>query len=96
MENIPTLEQQIEELEREHAQRERIYPRWINAAKPKLSPNVANQRQARLRAAIETLRAYHVLRTEGICDGQLHLRITDDAHHSIQVALAARDKARRP
>ena len=42
--------------EREFAQRERIYPRWINAARPKLSPNVANQRQARLRAAINTLK----------------------------------------
>ena len=52
----PTLEQQIEELEREHAQRERIYPRWINASKPKLSPNVAALRQARLRAAIASLR----------------------------------------
>lgn len=52
----PTLEEQIEELEREHAQRERIYPRWINAARPKLSPNVANQRQARLRAAIDSLK----------------------------------------
>lgn len=53
----PTLDEQIEELEREHAQRERIYPRWINAAKPKLTPNVANQRQVRLAAAIATLKA---------------------------------------
>lgn len=52
----PTLDEQIEELEREHAQRERIYPRWINASKPKLSPNVANQRQARLLAAIASLK----------------------------------------
>ena len=52
----PTLEEQIEELEREHAQRERIYPRWINASRPKLTPLVADQRQARLRAAIATLK----------------------------------------
>lgn len=52
----PTIDEQIEELEREHAQRERIYPRWINAPKPKLSPPVANQRQARLRAAIDNLK----------------------------------------
>lgn len=52
----PTLEEQIQELEREHAQRVRIYPRWINAPKPKLSPKVAEQRQARLLAAIATLK----------------------------------------
>lgn len=52
----PTLEEQIEELEREYAQRERIYPRWINARKPKLSPFVAQRRQRELRAAIESLR----------------------------------------
>lgn len=52
----PTLDQQIEELEREYAQRERIYPRWINAKQPKLSPALAAQRQARLRAAIDSLK----------------------------------------
>lgn len=51
----PTLEEQIEEVDRELKQRERIYPRWINASKPKLSPTVADQRMKRLRAARESL-----------------------------------------
>ena len=51
-----SITEQIEELEREAAQRERLYPRWVSAAKPKLSAIVARQRQARLRAAIDTLK----------------------------------------
>lgn len=61
----PTLEQQIEELEREYAQRERIYPRWINARVPKLTPKVADLRQARLRAAIHSLKILIAWRDRG-------------------------------
>lgn len=52
----PTLEEQIEELERELEQRKRLYQRWTESRKPKIAPGVAAQRLARLNAAIATLK----------------------------------------
>ena len=49
----PTLNEQIAELERELAMRERAYPRWI-AAKT-LKQDVADRQVARLKASIATL-----------------------------------------
>lgn len=51
-----SLEQQIAEVERELKIREVVYPRWINAAKPKLRPETADRQMARMRAVLETLR----------------------------------------
>lgn len=50
-----TIEEQIEEIDRELRLRERVYPRWINAAKPKLSPQQADKQMGRLRAARDSL-----------------------------------------
>jgi hypothetical protein len=51
-----TLDEQIEELERELKLRERVYPRWITKYPPKLTPAAAERQLGRLRAAIESLR----------------------------------------
>lgn len=51
-----TLEQQIAEVERELKIREVVYPRWINAAKPKLRPETADRQMARMRAVLNTLK----------------------------------------
>lgn len=55
MAHEPTLEEQIEEVERELAIRERVYPRWINASKPKISPAVADKQMKRMRAVRDSL-----------------------------------------
>jgi hypothetical protein len=49
-----SLAEQIAEIEREIAKRERVYPRWV--ANKRLSAKRADQRLARLRAALATLR----------------------------------------
>lgn len=51
-----TLEEQLEELERELKVRERVYPRWVNADPPKLTPAASERQLGRLRAAIETIK----------------------------------------
>lgn len=38
----------------------------------------------------EDAKAYHILRTEGICDGVTHLRITDEVHAAIGDAIRKR------
>lgn len=50
-----TLEEQIEEIDRELRLRERVYPRWVNAQRPKLSPQAAERQMGRLRAARDSL-----------------------------------------
>lgn len=52
---VYSLEEQIEEIDRELRLRERVYPRWINAARPKLSPAQADKQMGRLRAARDSL-----------------------------------------
>lgn len=49
----PTLDEQIEELERELKLRERHYPRWVKQGKT--TQRAAEQQLARLRAARDTL-----------------------------------------
>lgn len=50
-----SIEDQIAEVKRELAMRERVYPRWINAPKPKLTPQTGERQMARLRAVLATL-----------------------------------------
>lgn len=49
MEHV-TLPQMIECVDRELGFRQRVYPRWINAAKPKITPKKAEEELARMRA----------------------------------------------
>lgn len=51
---MPTLADQLAELERELALRLKVYPGWIR--EKKLSPEAAERRLATLRAAIATVR----------------------------------------
>lgn len=51
-----TLEQQIECVERELAMRRRVYPRWVNAAKPKMTPAKMELELARMEAVLATLK----------------------------------------
>lgn len=50
-----TFDEQLDELDREIAMRERLYPRWV--ADDRLKVQDARQRLARLKAARETVRA---------------------------------------
>ena len=50
-----TFDEQLAELDREIAMRERLYPRWVMDDRLKVQD--ARQRLARLKAARETLRA---------------------------------------
>lgn len=50
-----SIDEQIAELDRELRIREKVYPRWINAAKPKLTPEAADRQMGRMRAARESL-----------------------------------------
>lgn len=50
-----SLEEQIQELERELALRERVYPKWVEAGR--MSQREAQQRYLALRAALTTLRS---------------------------------------
>lgn len=50
MSDFPSIGEMIACVDRELGFRERIYPRWINAAKPKISPKAAELELARLRA----------------------------------------------
>ena len=45
-----TIEEMIEEVEREIRLREKIYPRWVSLANPKLSATQAQIQLERLRA----------------------------------------------
>lgn len=60
-----TIEQQIEEVERELKIRERVYPRWVNAAKPKMTPAAAERQMERLRAVRASLLQLKQLRSGG-------------------------------
>jgi hypothetical protein len=52
-----TLDQMIEEVEREIRLREKIYPRWVTAANPKLSATQAELQLKRMRAVLSHLQA---------------------------------------
>jgi len=51
----PTLDEQIEEIDRELRFRERTYPRWVASATPKLSRQAAVRHLARMRAVRTSL-----------------------------------------
>jgi RNase H-fold protein (predicted Holliday junction resolvase) len=50
-----TFDEQLEELDREIAMRERLYPKWVQD--DRLKVDAARKQLARLKAARETLRA---------------------------------------
>lgn len=52
-----TLDQMIEEVEREIRLREKIYPRWVTATNPKLSATQADLQLKRMRAVLAHLQA---------------------------------------
>lgn len=52
-----TLDDEIKELERELATRQRVYPEWTSGLNPKLTPELASKRIAILQKAIERLKA---------------------------------------
>jgi hypothetical protein len=49
-----SIDDQIAEVGREISLRERVYPRWVGAAK--LTPSTADKQMARIRAVLETLK----------------------------------------
>ena len=54
-EDVISLDDQIEEIDRELRFRERTYPRWVASATPKLSRQAAVRHLARMRAVRESL-----------------------------------------
>lgn len=52
-----TLDEMIEEVEREIRLREKIYPRWVSLANPKLSATQADLQLRRMQAVLEHLKA---------------------------------------
>lgn len=56
-ETLPTLTQQIAELEREIRMRQSVYPGWSTGPKPRLSPATAAHRIACLVATLAILKA---------------------------------------
>lgn len=53
----PTLEEQIECVEREIGMREKVYPRWVKAVPQKMTQAKADQELARMRAVLATLQS---------------------------------------
>lgn len=53
--DAPSLEEQIECVEREIGMREKVYPRWVRAAPQKITQAKADQELARMRAVRDTL-----------------------------------------
>lgn len=50
-----TLDEQIQCVERELAMRRRVYPRWVNSPRPKLTREAADREIARMEAVRLTL-----------------------------------------
>lgn len=61
-----SLDEQIECVDRELAFRAKVYPRWVNASKPKMTPAAAEREMKRMRAVRESLVAFkRLLETAG-------------------------------
>lgn len=50
-----SIDDQIACVDRELSMRERVYPRWVNAPKPKMTPKTMELELARMRAVRQTL-----------------------------------------